>query len=78
MRNLNRDQNMEIARILIGAAKAIFIASALALLFPMAGHERPYLYCLLGAGMSIVMVIVGIMMMKGPDADDAGKRRPRR
>ena len=73
--NLSGKQNLEIARLLIGASKAIFIASAVALLFPPAGQPRPILFALIGALVAGVLASIGILMMK--DKETPSPERPR-
>ena len=75
MRNLTSIQNLEVARLLIGAAKTIFVASVLALLYPPAGSVRSLLLFLAGIALSIVLAIVGVMLMENKDAAEKAKGR---
>ncbi|MEK7475430.1 MAG: hypothetical protein AAB152_07305 [Candidatus Coatesbacteria bacterium] len=78
MRNLNRDQNLEMARLLIGAGKTIFVASIVAILFPQSGIDRPFLLSILGVGLSAILAAIGLALIKGQDADPQAGRRKRR
>lgn len=71
IQNLNRRQNDELAKLLIGAAKTIFVASAVALLFPPGGGIRPYAWCLAGAVIAGVLAWIGVRLL----ADQAGERK---
>jgi hypothetical protein len=76
MQHLRPEQNLEISRLLIGAGKAIFIASMLALLFPQLGQPRPVLFAVLGSILSLILVTIGVMLIKGgPGAPREKERR---
>ena len=75
IQNLNRRQNDELAKLLIGAAKTIFVASAVALLFPPAGGVRPYAWCLAGAAVSGILAFVGVELLKDSEPGKTDKRR---
>jgi len=76
MQHLNKRQNTEIASLLIGAGKAIFIGSIGALFFPQLGQGRPLLYGILGAVLSVILITIGVVMLK--DDNRASENRGRR
>lgn len=75
MRHLRPEQNLEISRLLIGAGKAIFIGSMLALLFPQLGQPRPFLFAILGGILSVILVAIGVSLIKGKGKDSREKRK---
>ena len=77
MRHLRPEQNLEISRLLIGAGKAIFIGSMLALLFPQLGQPRPFLFAILGGILSVILVAIGVSLIKGKTVEKKEKVRRR-
>jgi len=64
--------------LLIGASKALFVASIVAIFFPHAGQERPVLYGLLGAALTGVLAMIGLMVMKKETEKDTSENKKRR
>lgn len=75
--NLNRRQNDEIAALLFGVAKTIFVASAVALLFPPGGDGRPYGWCLAGAVVAGILAFIGVRLLADEDGGKAAARKRR-
>jgi len=74
MHNLDRNQNLKLADLLLGAAKAIVVASVVAFLYPPSGTGRSVVWLVAGCGVAAILAVIGLALAKGED----GGRKDRR
>jgi len=77
MRNLNKTQNIKLADLLLGAAKAIVIASIVAFLYPPAGSVRSVLWLIAGCVISAILAGIGLAITKDNDSSSRGRHEGR-
>ena len=74
-RHLTKASNTELAKLLIGAAKAIFVASIIAVLYPGATDGRPVGWAAVGIMVSAILAWIGIRLLETAQRAVARKGR---
>ena len=72
--HLTAESHRELGKLLTGAAKAVFVASMIALFYPGTGEPRPYVWIAGGAAASIVLGWIGIALIERASKQD--RRQP--
>ncbi|MEK7476316.1 MAG: hypothetical protein AAB152_11885 [Candidatus Coatesbacteria bacterium] len=68
--HLTAESHRELGKLLTGAAKAVFVASMIALFYPGTTEVRPYGWIAAGAGASILLGWIGIALIERASKQD--------